>query len=43
VIGYDDYVSAQSEKNAKERGVMRLEGKDYVMKDGDVVHFRFNV
>lgn len=43
VIGYDDYVSAQSEKMAKEKGVMRLEGKDYVMKDGDVVHFRFNV
>jgi GTP-binding protein YchF len=43
VIGYDDYVKAGSEKTAKEKGVMRLEGKDYIMDDGDVVHFRFNV
>jgi ribosome-binding ATPase len=43
VIGYDDYVAVGSEKIAKEKGLMRLEGKDYVMKDGDVVHFRFNV
>jgi len=43
VIGYDDYVRSGSEKTAKEKGVMRLEGKDYVMDDGDVVHFRFNV
>lgn len=43
VIGYDDYVTAGSEKVAKEKGTMRLEGKDYSMNDGDVVHFRFNV
>jgi GTP-binding protein YchF len=43
VIGYEDFVKAQGEKGAKEKGLMRLEGKDYVMKDGDVVHFRFNV
>jgi GTP-binding protein YchF len=43
VIGYDDYVTVGSEKGAKEKGLMRLEGKEYVMKDGDVVHFRFNV
>ncbi|MBK8222951.1 MAG: redox-regulated ATPase YchF [Candidatus Obscuribacter sp.] len=43
VIGYDDYVTAGSEKTAKEKGLMRLEGKEYIMKDGDVVHFRFNV
>jgi len=43
VIGYDDYISCGSEKNAKDRGLMRLEGKEYVMNDGDVVHFRFNV
>jgi GTP-binding protein YchF len=43
VIGYDDYVKSGSEKVAKEKGVMRLEGKDYIMDDGDVVHFRFNV
>lgn len=43
VISYDDYVSAGSEKVAKERGTLRLEGKEYLMRDGDVVHFRFNV
>lgn len=43
VISYDDYVTAGSEKTAKEKGLLRLEGKEYVMKDGDVVHFRFNV
>ena len=43
VISYDDYVSSGSEKVAKEKGVLRLEGKEYLMKDGDVVHFRFNV
>lgn len=43
VIGYDDYITSGSEKAAKEKGLMRLEGKDYVMKDGDIVHFRFNV
>lgn len=43
VIGYDDYVTCGSEKLAKEKGLMRLEGKEYVMADGDIVHFRFNV
>lgn len=43
VIGYDDYVRLNGEKGAKEEGVMRLEGKEYVVKDGDVMHFRFNV
>ncbi len=43
VIAYDDYVASGGEKGAKEKGLMRLEGKDYLMKDGDVVHFRFNV
>jgi len=43
IIGYDDYVTAGSEKVAKEKGTMRLEGKEYPMNDGDVVHFRFNV
>lgn len=43
VIGYNDYVTCGSEKGAKEKGLMRLEGKEYVMADGDVVHFRFNV
>ncbi len=43
VIGYDDYITSGSEKGAKEKGLMRLEGKEYLMADGDVVHFRFNV
>ena len=43
VIGYDDYVSYGSEAKVKEAGKMRVEGKDYIVKDGDVMHFRFNV
>ncbi|PSM51807.1 GTP-binding protein, putative GTP-dependent translation factor [Campylobacter blaseri] len=43
VISYDDYVSCGSETKAKEAGKMRLEGKDYIVNDGDVMHFRFNV
>ncbi len=43
VIGYDDYVSLKGEKGAKEAGRQRLEGKEYIMVEGDVVHFRFNV
>ena len=43
VVGYDDLVSCGSEAAAKEKGLFRLEGKDYIMKDGDVVEFRFNV
>jgi GTP-binding protein YchF len=43
VIGYKDYVTSGSEKTAREKGLLRLEGKEYVMNDGDVVHFRFNV
>lgn len=43
VISYEEYVSCGGEKGAKDKGVMRLEGKEYLMKDGDVVHFRFNV
>lgn len=42
-IAYDDYVTLGGESGAKEKGRMRLEGKDYVVKDGDVMHFRFNV
>jgi len=40
-IAYDDYVSGKGETGAKEAGKMRLEGKDYIVKDGDVLHFRF--
>ncbi len=43
VIAYDDYVAAKTEQAAKEAGKMRLEGKDYIVRDGDVMHFRFNV
>lgn len=42
-IAYDDYVKFKGEAGAKEAGKMRLEGKDYVVRDGDVMHFRFNV
>ncbi len=41
-IAYDHYVSLDGEQGAKEAGKMRLEGKDYVVQDGDVMHFRFN-
>jgi hypothetical protein len=42
-IGYDDYVKLKGEQGAKDAGKMRLEGKEYVLRDGDVMHFRFNV
>ncbi|HYB51692.1 MAG TPA: redox-regulated ATPase YchF [Burkholderiaceae bacterium] len=42
-IAYEDFVRCKGEHAAKEAGKMRLEGKDYVVKDGDVMHFRFNV
>jgi GTP-binding protein YchF len=43
VISYDDYITHNGEQKCKEVGKMRLEGKEYVVKDGDVIHFRFNV
>jgi GTP-binding protein YchF len=43
VAGYDDFVAHQGEQGAKEAGKLRLEGKDYRVRDGDVIHFRFNV
>lgn len=43
VISYDDFISYKGEQGAKEAGKMRLEGKEYIVKDGDVMHFRFNV
>ena len=42
-IAYDDYVQFNGEQGAKEAGKLRLEGKEYVVRDGDVMHFRFNV
>lgn len=43
VLGWEDFLACRSFKTAKERGLLRLEGKDYVVKDGDIVEFRFNV
>jgi hypothetical protein len=43
VASYDDYVAFKGEQGAKEAGKLRLEGKDYTVRDGDVIHFRFNV
>ena len=43
VIGFEDYVACKGEQGAKEAGKMRLEGKEYIVQDGDVMHFRFNV
>ena len=43
VIAYNDYIQFKGEQGAKDAGKWRLEGKDYIVKDGDVVHFRFNV
>jgi len=43
VASYDDYVACGGEQGAKEAGKLRLEGKDYAVRDGDVIHFRFNV
>jgi GTP-binding protein YchF len=43
VISYTDYIANKGEQGAKDAGKWRLEGKDYIVKDGDVMHFRFNV
>jgi GTP-binding protein YchF len=43
VIAYDDFITYEGEQGSKDAGKWRLEGKDYVMQEGDVVHFRFNV
>ena len=43
VIGYDDYVVCKGEAGAREAGKLRLEGKEYLVREGDVMHFRFNV
>jgi ribosome-binding ATPase YchF (GTP1/OBG family) len=42
-ISYDDFIQYQGEQGAKEAGKLRLEGKDYLVQDGDILHFRFNV
>jgi GTP-binding protein YchF len=43
VIGYGDYIACKGEAGAKEAGKLRLEGKEYIVREGDVMHFRFNV
>ncbi|MCF7794890.1 DUF933 domain-containing protein, partial [Patescibacteria group bacterium] len=42
IINWKDLINAGSEKNAKEKGLIRTEGKDYIVKDGDVCHFLIN-
>ena len=43
VVAYDDFIECNGEAGAKDAGKWRLEGKDYILQEGDVVHFRFNV
>lgn len=43
VVSYDDFIANGGEQGAKEAGKWRLEGKDYIVQDGDIIHFRFNV
>ena len=43
VISYEDFVAGKGEQGAKESGRLRLEGKEYIVQEGDVMHFRFNV
>ena len=43
VVGFDDFIAGNGEQGAKDAGKWRLEGKEYIMREGDVVHFRFNV
>ena len=43
IVGFEDYVTNKGESGAKDAGKWRLEGKEYIVKDGDVIHFRFNV
>jgi GTP-binding protein YchF len=43
VIAYEDFITHKGEQGAKEAGKLRLEGKEYIVREGDVMHFRFNV
>jgi len=43
VVGFDDFIAGNGEQGAKDAGKWRLEGKEYIMREGDIVHFRFNV
>jgi ribosome-binding ATPase YchF (GTP1/OBG family) len=41
VMAYEDFIALGSEAHCREKGLVRLEGKDYIVKDGDIIHFRF--
>jgi Predicted GTPase, probable translation factor len=43
VISFEDYIESGSESGAKEQGKLKMEGKEYIVQDGDVIHFKFNV
>ena len=43
VIAFDDYIAGSGEAGARDAGKLRLEGKEYIVREGDVMHFRFNV
>jgi ribosome-binding ATPase YchF (GTP1/OBG family) len=43
VIAFNDFIGGKGEQGAKDAGKWRLEGKEYIVQDGDVIHFRFNV
>jgi len=43
IVSYEDFIAGNGEQGAKDAGKWRLEGKDYIVQDGDVIHFRFNV
>ncbi|UCD70614.1 MAG: redox-regulated ATPase YchF [Syntrophobacterales bacterium] len=43
VVSFEDFIQCGSEQTAKEKGLLRLEGREYVVQDGDIIHFRFNV
>jgi ribosome-binding ATPase YchF (GTP1/OBG family) len=43
VIAFDDYIKFKGEAGSRDAGKLRLEGKEYIVKEGDVMHFRFNV
>jgi ribosome-binding ATPase YchF (GTP1/OBG family) len=43
IVSYDDLIAAGSYAAARDQGLLRLEGKDYIMREGDIVNFRFNV
>ena len=43
VISFEDFIDCNGESGAKKNGKLRLEGKDYLVKDGDIIHFKFNV